>query len=247
MEISLIFCLIVVAVLALCVIGLFYYTSLMQKKYDMLQAGFEDLEALNRRLRAERHDYMNHLQVVLSMIELEEYGNLKGYLEPVYEDIQKTGKALKTANPAVNALLAAKMAEAERKGIDLRLQVKSDLRHITVPDWELCKVLSNIIDNAMTALSEDDRQQRKTITVDLTEDREQYVFEIANNGPAIPPEMQKNIFKYGVTSKKEEGHGVGLAIVNKVIRESGGTISLRSDEEETAFTISLQKERKEDT
>lgn len=241
MEISLIFCLVVVVVLAMCVIGLFHYVNTLQKKYDTLLQSFLNMEKLNRSLRAERHDYMNHLQVVLSMIELEEYDNLKGYLEPVYQDIQKTGKALKTAKPAVNALLAAKMAEAEKKDISLYLQVKSDIRYIAIPDWELCKVLSNIIDNAVTALENDIQNNKKAITVDITEDKEHYFFEISNNGPMISAQMQKNIFKYGVTSKKEEGHGIGLAIVNKVIKEHDGTIQLQSEEEETRFIVTLKK------
>ena len=52
------------------------------------------------------------------MMELEEYDELKTYLAPIYKGMMKTGKALKTKNPAVNALLRAKMEEAESKGID---------------------------------------------------------------------------------------------------------------------------------
>ena len=63
----------------------------------------------------------------------------------------KTGKALKTSKPAINALLKAKMGEAEGKSIDVYVEVKSDLKELHVADWEVCKVLSNLIDNAMTA------------------------------------------------------------------------------------------------
>lgn len=175
------------------------------------------------------------------MIELEEYDNLKEYLEPVYLDIQKTGKALKTSKPAVNALLSAKAGEAESKGIDMYLQIKSDLKYLSIQDWELCKVLSNIIDNAVTALCGDESCSKKSVIVDITEDKEKYIFEISNNGPMIPIEMQKNIFKYGITSKDEEGHGIGLAIVEKVVKEHDGTIMFQSNEQETKFVIKFEK------
>lgn len=41
------------------------------------------------------------------MMELEEYEDLHHYLEPVYKDMLKTGKALKTSKPAINALLSS--------------------------------------------------------------------------------------------------------------------------------------------
>lgn len=46
----------------------------------------------------------------------------------MYKKIQKTGKALKTSKPAINALLKAKMDEAESKDIDFYIEVKTDLK-----------------------------------------------------------------------------------------------------------------------
>lgn len=175
------------------------------------------------------------------MIELEEYENLKDYLEPVCKDIQKTGKAIKTSKPAVNALLTAKRGEAESKRIDMFLQIKSDISNIEIQDWELCKVLANIIDNAMTALECDGSNEKKAITIDITEDKKQYIFEISNNGPMIPQDVQEKIFEYGFTSKKEEGHGIGLAIVKKVVDENRGLVTLRSNENETRFIVKFEK------
>lgn len=243
MEISLIFCLIVVVALVVCVVILFRTIRSMRNDYETLLLSYKNVEGLNQTLRAQRHDYMNHLQVVISMIELEEFENLKNYLEPVYQDIQKTGKALKTSKPAVNALLTAKSNEAESKGIDVYLQIKSNLKDLSMQEWELCKVLSNIIDNAVTALTNEADQKEKKIVIDITEDKNRYIFEISNNGPMIPKEMQKEIFQYGVTSKKEEGHGIGLAIVEKVVKDYGGKISFSSDEEETRFIVEFEKER----
>ena len=97
--------------------------------------------------------------------------------------MQKTGKALRTSKPAINALLKAKMDEASSKEIDLYVEVKSDLQNLLIEDWELCKVISNIIDNAITALQE--KINDKKILLDITEDRERYWFSIANNGPII--------------------------------------------------------------
>ena len=200
MTISLMFGFFAVAVLAICIILLIIYSWKMKQHYLSLRESYQNLERLNSNLRAQRHDYLNHLQVVYGLMEMEEYEELRNYLQPVYKDMLKTGKALKTSKPAINALLKAKMDEAESKGIDVYIEVKSNLQDLHVEDWELCKVLSNLLNNAMTALSE--KSGEKKIELEITEDRESYLFTVSNNGPMIPKEMQESIFKQGITTKK---------------------------------------------
>lgn len=239
MTISLIFCLTVVIVLVICILVILSLYDKLNKHYHALQTSYRNLEKLNSELRAQRHDYLNHLQVVYGLLELKEYEELHHYLSPVYKDMQKTGKALKTSKPAINALLKAKMDEAESKDIDFYIEVKTDLKNLQVEDWELCKVISNLIDNAITAL--ENRIVEKKIWIDITEDKENYLFSVSNNGPAIPVHMQEKIFRQGVTTKKEGGHGMGLHIVRNVIKEYKGTVSLTSTEEETCFSFRFPK------
>lgn len=242
MTISLLFGFFAVSVCGLCIILLIIYVWKMKKHYITLRESYENLEKLNSNLRVQRHDYLNHLQVVYGLMEMEEYEELKSYLQPVYKDLLKTGKALRTSKPAINALLKAKMDEAESRGIDFYIEVKSDLSNLHVEDWELCKVLSNLLDNGMTAL--DSREGEKKIELEITENQEFYRFDVSNNGPMIPKEMQEHIFKQGITTKKGEGHGMGLYIVSGVLKAYGGTIKLMSEENETVFSFELPKEKR---
>lgn len=242
MTISLIFCFTVVIILAICIFVLLFTYRRLRKLYEDLQDSYRQLENLNSELRAQRHDYLNHLQVVYGLMELEEYDELLDYLQPVYKDMQKTGKALKTSKPAINALLKAKMDEAESRNIDFYIEVKSDLKNLEVEDWELCKVIANLLDNAMTALEE--KEGEKKISLDIMEDKEGYRFDVSNNGPEILPEMQEMIFKQGVSTKKGEGHGMGLYIAANVVKSYKGTIKLTSEENETTFSFSLPKEER---
>ena len=239
MTVSLGLCLIVAAVLLLCIVVMLKLLYKLKYSYDALEESYRNLEQLNSTLRAQRHDYLNHLQVVYGMMELEEYEELHQYLEPVYKDMMKTGKALKTSKPAINALLKAKMGEAEGKGIDVYVEVKSDLKELHVADWEVCKVLSNLIDNGMTAL--EPTEGEKKLQIDITETKEAYVFSIANNGPMIPEAQQEHIFKQGFTTKSGEGHGMGLYIVTTVLKENKGSISLTSNKNETTFVVEFKK------
>lgn len=239
MTIELIFCLLAVGILAVCMALVLLQYHRQRVRLTQLQESLNNLEQLNFELRAVRHDYLNHLQVVYGLLELEEYEELKAYLEPVYKGIMKTGKALKTSKPALNALLKAKMEEAEGKEIDVYVEVKSDLKQLSMEDWQLCKVLSNLMDNAMTALQE--KTSEKKLEIDINEDREYYLFSVSNNGPVIPKEQQTAIFKRGFSTKKEAGHGMGLAIVADILKENKGSIEVSSEEGRTTFTVSFRK------
>lgn len=239
MEIGLIFCLCAVGILLICILAILGMYMKLKNSYDTLFESFRNLEELNSTLRVQRHDYLNHLQVVYGMTELQEYDELKKYLEPVYKDMMKTGKALKTSKPALNALLKAKSGEAESEHIDMYVEVKSDLKELNVPDWELCRILSNIIENGMTALKE--LPEDRKLSLDITESREEYIFSIANNGPQIEKDIQNEIFRRGFTTKKEKGHGMGLYIVSSTLKAYGGSIQVHSDEEETVFEICFAK------
>ena len=215
---------------------------------NRFEESIRDLEELNTTLRAQRHDYLNHFQVIYGLMELEEYEEARKYLEPVFQDIMKAGRALKTSQPAVNALLQAKWKTAEDAGIEVYLEVRSDLSRLPVEAWNLCKVLANIIDNAIYVLRQTKESGGLEISsrtpklhIQITEEQEKYYFSISNNGPMIPVDMQEKIFRQGVTTKPGDGHGMGLFIAERIVREAGGKMELQSSPERTVFHVVLPK------
>jgi len=193
----------------------------------------ENLNKLNNTLRAQRHDFMNHLQVVHSLIELEEYSDANNYINKVYADIEKVSSILKTGIPAVNAILESKRQTCENKGIEVSVNINSTLSNISIPDWELCRIFGNLIDNSINALS--DMSYERRIRVEIFEDIHSYRFTISNNGPVIAPELWTKIFEAGYTSGKHNGEGMGLSICNDIMNAYRGRIWVVSDEIETVF------------
>ena len=252
--------------------GLISLLRYQKKNYEESMKG---LENLNLKLREQRHDYLNQMQIVNGLLELGEFESARDYLQPVFKDIMKVSRALKTSQPAVNALLQAKMEEAERQGIDFYLEVGAQLHGLSVEPWELCKILANLIDNAVTALSmpkeggkgqseeakaQEDRKRtvadkgqdaetgertvqdgERWIRLGIGENQDEHLFLIRNNGPEIPKAQQKLIFGVGYTTKKEEGHGMGLASVSSILKEVGGRIRVNSSPEETSFAVAIPK------
>ncbi len=207
----------------------------------MLEEAYGQLEDLNGTLRKQRHDFMNHLQVVFSLLELNEPSEAMKYVENVYGDIKKTGSVLKTAIPAVNALIAAKRQDCLEKGIALDILIHAGWRDMPVPGWEMCRVLGNLVDNARDALLEDEANADKRIALTIDETPGTYCFRVENNGPAIPRAMQRSIFQMGFTTKSD-GHGSGLSIVEEILKSYGGGIYVESDDQRTAFIGSVPKQ-----
>ena len=201
--------------------------------YKMIKSTLEELQNLNITLRAQRHDFMNHLQVVYGLMEMEEYKDATDYIEKIFNDIQKVNKVLRTANPAVNALLQAKILYGEKRGITTNLNITTQLKELKIPSWEFCRVLANIIDNAIYVLQE--KEGIRLIEVELYEDLKNYGFKIKNNGGEIPKDMINKIFQAGVTSKGNKGDGMGLAIVKEILEENGGGIEVISRGQWTEF------------
>ncbi len=212
----------------------------INSKNDTLVQTLSQLEDLNKTLRAQRHDFMNHLQVVYGLIELEEFNDTKDYIEKVYNDIQKVSRVMRTSNPAFNALLQAKVLAGEKRKIETRLNINSRFDKIKIPTWEFCRVIGNIIDNAIYTL-ENSSGSNKYIEINLHEDIKNYHFVIKDNGPGIPQDIIDKIFEAGFTTKGNNGEGMGLAITKETLLNYGGSINVRVDNGETIFEGQIPK------
>lgn len=206
---------------------------------DMLEEALGQLEELNLTLRKQRHDFMNHLQVVFGLIELDQKEEARAYVERIYGDIQRVGRSMKTALPAVNALLAAKQADCEEKKVDAEFIVTSDWEGMPVPAWELCRVLGNLIDNALDALAD---VQQPCLRVEMGETLLGWSFSVQDNGAGMPEGVLERVFQAGFTTKRT-GHGMGLAIVQDILRKYGGSIDVTSAPGRTLFTGYVPKKQ----
>ena len=207
-----------------------------------LEQSNTQMDDLNHTLRAQRHDFLNHLQVVYSLMEMREYAEATDYLEKVYGEIRSVSTFLSTRSTPVNALLKVKAGACEQEHIDMQMDIKSSLLGLPMPAWELCRVLGNLIDNAMDAAKEAEKPQIRLV---IEEDIRSFVFTIENNGAVIPEDMKDSVFEAGV-STKGENRGMGLSIVRSTLEPYGASVSCDSAGGYTRFTVSLPKKTQKD-
>ena len=218
------------------------HTRKLLTQLDDMDDTIDAMSQFNNTLRAQRHDFLNHLQVVYSLIEMEEYQEANEYIEQVYGRITSVSRTMKTAIPAVNALMLVKAAACEKAGVQVEMNITSkwEALEAAIPDWEMCKVLSNLIDNAIDAM-ESIPADKRHLSIALAENVKQYTFRVENTGTPIPEDIREHIFIPGFTTKGD-GHGMGLHIVCRTLKERGGDIQVESNNEQTVFSGYVPKQ-----
>ena len=102
---------------------------------------------------------------------------------------------------------------------------------------ELNQVWTNIIDNAIDAM---EVNESGVLEIRTYEDSGNVYVSIKDNGPGIPSAIQSQVYDPFFTTKEMgKGTGLGLDVVNRIIRQHNGSIKLSSAPGQTEFLICL--------
>ena len=139
------------------------------------------------------------------------------------------------------------LVEAEHEG---SLQIKRDydpsLPTVIVDRSQVIQSVLNIMRNAVQAIGTKgqiwirSRIQRQ-ITIHKKVHRLGVRVDIIDDGPGVPPGIEKGIF-YPLISGRPEGMGLGLSIAQALINAHGGLIEYERADQKTIFSIFLQVE-----
>lgn len=115
-------------------------------------------------------------------------------------------------------------------GIEFNVQIDEALPGLFGDAGQIGQVLANLLVNAQQALTECPMPRRAAFQATLSEDGEQVVYRISDNGPGVPEHIRDRIFEPFFTTKEEgSGTGIGLAIAHNIASAHNGELTL-SDE-----------------
>ena len=110
----------------------------------------------------------------------------------------------------------------------IRIQMPDKMPVLFTERMKLQQVFSNLISNAIKHSNKSDTE----IRIGCKEEDAFYVFSVEDNGPGIDAQFHEKIFVIFQTLQARdtfESTGVGLAIVKKIVEETGGTIWIESE------------------
>ncbi|MDW5300121.1 MAG: sensor histidine kinase, partial [Sedimentibacter sp.] len=179
-------------------------------------------------LRAQNHEFMNKLHTISGLIQLEEYGEAIKYISKTAKRNEVTEVTTsKIKNASIEALLLAKYYKAEELRIKLEIDNQSILNKLPelLSEEDLGSLLGNLIENSFDAVNVDGTGK---VFVKLSENDENLIIEIKDNGPGIPVEIREKIYEPRFTTKLGQ-RGYGMSIVKSIVDNANGEIILSVD------------------
>ncbi len=126
---------------------------------------------------------------------------------------------------------------AEAAEVDLALKLDPGLPNVEADPNGVNRCLLNLLTNALDAVK---GCREPNVIVSTSREGDRAVIRVTDNGPGIPDEMKSKIFDAFVSTKGEQGTGLGLAVVKKIVNEHAGEVSVSSSPPSGAeFKIAL--------
>ncbi|MBE6049170.1 MAG: ATP-binding protein [Clostridium sp.] len=215
------------------------YFSKMYKKSQQIFLLNEALKNKNEDLRKIKHDYGAQISYLYGLCLMNRYDDLKVSLKNIIDNNSSVSSSVQISNNNNNnnSILYLALEPALKKEIHVILKEECDLQLADIDEMDLFRIISNIVNNAITALD-----GQGIIIAKAYELLNSIVIKIENNGPQIPEDYIEKIFTPGFSTKTDscENHGFGLNIVKDLVEQNNGKISLKSTETSTEFTITLR-------
>ncbi|MGD1840331.1 MAG: sensor histidine kinase [Thermonemataceae bacterium] len=146
-----------------------------------------------------------------------------------------TDKAQVNIKEGISNTLTLLGHKFKRKNIQVNTHIPEDTPTINAFGGELNQVWTNLIVNAIDAIGQDGEIQIKAL-----QEPEYVTIEIIDNGKGIPEDVIDQIFDPFFTTKAVgEGTGLGLDIVQRIVRNHRGKITVASQPGETVFSVCL--------
>lgn len=178
------------------------YVDLLSQKYDTL--------------RQYQHDFKQHLAHIQQLAQQNQTTAITAYISAIYDDLQNAAPLKLTGNQTLDLLLGDKLQQAQAQGVSLQIdyQPQSQLQHIAAPD--LCIILGNLLDNAITAAA---HSQRRQINCKFRPKNDYYTAIIVTNSCDQPPQMRNGLPQ---TQQDPAQHGYGVQNILQRAQAYGG-------------------------
>ena len=180
-----------------------------------------------------RQEFLDEMQLDIKEMEtlLQElltYASLEVQQEPTLEKCELI---------SMTEELTARLSPLSDKPINFHYSMDKMIIMTEPPLVE--RAIQNLITNAQ-------RYTQTSIELYLSYDERLVFLSVVNDGEAVPEEDQEKLFEPFYRSKSQhkgnKGHGLGLAIIKRIMHRHKGQVKLVSDEDNTSFTLIWPRE-----
>jgi len=229
--------------------------SLLKTQQELLEA--ERLATIGRMASSISHDLRHSLAVIVANAEFLCEVRLSGeQREELYQEIRI---AVNQMTELIDSLLEfSRTRESLRRTygnvkesierVVQAIRARPDFRPVRViirqegnsTGWFDTKKLERVFYNLLANACESITGPEGRITIELREVADVLQIRVSDNGRGIPESIRARLFEPFVSYGKENGTGLGLTVVQKIVQDHGGDVTLeQTSEEGTVFRLTL--------
>lgn len=189
---------------------------------DLIRKHCNEVENMYRQVRGWRHDYHNHIQTMMALVDKPE--QMRSYLLTLNKDLTTVDTVIKTGNVMLDAVLNSKLSLIKAKNITVNAKAVVPA-NLSISDVDLCVIIGNLLDNAMEACEKQEEISERFIRIFIGVLKKQLYISVMNSAGG---ELKKEGGRY-VSTKNFGSHGFGLMRVDRIAEKNNGYVNRQNE------------------
>ena len=169
------------------------------------------------------HEIRHHMNALSSYLNQEDYAGARQYTQKFTEEAEELPFVTYTANALVNSILSEFAERASRYKAIVEYSIVIG-RSLNMEDIDLCRMLTNILENAVEGCQKVSEEQR-IIRLNL-HSKGNFLFIKCENS-CNEDNLRITNGKYKSSKKNSDKHGYGLKIINGIAEKYNGILNVQ--------------------
>lgn len=196
--------------------------SIIDSQNQYLKNQLNLIEESNKHNSMLRHDMKNHL-LSLKLLSENEDDRAGKYIDDVLQKMENKQIFANTGNVIIDSIVNYKLGQLSREHIVISADISAD-ENITISDFDLTTILSNLLDNAIRAARES--KDNKKIELKINYERNRLYISCINSYFEIKKDSMGN---YLTTKEDSNNHGIGIKSIRDTVEKYDGIMDIDSD------------------
>ena len=202
------------------------------------------VKAFVQALRVQTHEHKNKLHTIAGLLQL---GHTKQALEYVTTATESEASLTKFLNERfhnenISGLLLSKVSYGKELGIQVDIDRQSHFKRFPplLDHHDFVVLFGNLIENAFEALNVLSKED-KYVSISVDEHDGILAIAVSDNGIGMSEEVRIQMFENGFSTKGSENRGIGLHLIQEIVKKGHGEIEVNSEPMEgTSFLIMFE-------
>jgi two-component system, LytTR family, sensor histidine kinase AgrC len=196
--------------------------NILSMQVNALHARSESIKQAEEKAVVYCHDLRHHLHLLNGYLVGNDIFNAQKYIAEIEKTIKDTVPQKYCKNNAVNSILSSYFNMAKNKNITVESQINIP-EQCFIADMDLCVILSNATENAISACGEIEEINNRKINISCNFKNEKLFIQVENS-------FAGNVrFVENMPVTERENHGLGTRSITSTVQKYGGIYSFSAE------------------